>query len=43
MPNDEITDARDADELIRVLREEMVPLFYNRDADGLPPAVDRAR
>ena len=29
-------DQRDADELMRVLREEVIPLFYDRDADGLP-------
>jgi starch phosphorylase len=31
-----IGDQRDADELLRVLKEEVVPLFYDRDADGLP-------
>ena len=31
-------DARDADELLRLLRDEVVPEFYNRDADGLPRA-----
>jgi len=34
--DDEITDHRDAQNLIRVLRDEVVPLFYERDADGLP-------
>jgi starch phosphorylase len=34
--DDEITDERDAQNLIRVLREEVIPLFYARDADGLP-------
>lgn len=34
--NDEITDERDADSLINVLRNEVIPLFYERDADGLP-------
>ena len=29
-------DERDADDLMRVLREEVVPLFYDRDVDGLP-------
>ncbi len=29
-------DARDAEDLMRVLTEEVVPLFYDRDADGLP-------
>ena len=32
----EIGDARDADRLMHVLRDEVVPLFYDRDADGLP-------
>ncbi|HMP07814.1 MAG TPA: alpha-glucan family phosphorylase, partial [Lacipirellulaceae bacterium] len=31
-----INDARDGEDLIRVLEEEVVPLFYDRDADGLP-------
>jgi starch phosphorylase len=34
--DDEITDARDAQNLIHVLRDEVIPLFYDRDADGLP-------
>jgi starch phosphorylase len=34
--DDAITDARDAEDLQRVLREEVVPLYYERDADGLP-------
>jgi starch phosphorylase len=34
--DDEITDARDAQNLIKVLRDEVIPLFYERDADGLP-------
>ena len=34
--DDEITDARDAQNLINVLRNEVVPLYYDRDADGLP-------
>jgi starch phosphorylase len=34
--NDEINDSRDGDDLIRVLAEEVIPLFYRRDADGLP-------
>ncbi len=32
----DIGDARDADRLMHVLRDEVVPLFYDRDADGLP-------
>ena len=31
-------DARDADELLRLLFDEVVPQFYDRDADGLPRA-----
>jgi starch phosphorylase len=34
--DDTITDARDAEDLRRVLREVVVPLYYERDADGLP-------
>jgi starch phosphorylase len=34
--NMDIHDTRDGDDLYRVLREEVVPLFYQRDRDGLP-------
>jgi len=34
--SDEITDRRDAENLYRVLEEQVVPLFYDRDSDGLP-------
>ncbi|MGL4513194.1 MAG: alpha-glucan family phosphorylase [Lacipirellulaceae bacterium] len=34
--DDAITDVRDGDNLFHVLRDEVVPLFYDRDADGLP-------
>jgi starch phosphorylase len=34
--NDAITDARDAQELYRVLEQEVIPLYYDRDIDGLP-------
>jgi starch phosphorylase len=34
----EAQDARDADQLHRVLREEVVPAFYDRDEQGLPAA-----
>ncbi|MEN1680738.1 MAG: alpha-glucan family phosphorylase [Planctomycetota bacterium] len=34
--DDKVTDLRDADRLLAVLRDEVVPLFYDRDADGLP-------
>jgi starch phosphorylase len=29
-------DARDSEDLYRVLREEVIPLYYQRDRDGLP-------
>jgi glycogen phosphorylase len=32
----DIHDARDADDLYRVLRDEVIPLYYQRDQDGLP-------
>ena len=32
----DIGDEHDAERLMRVLRDEVVPLFYDRDADGLP-------
>ena len=31
-----IHDARDSADLYRVLREEVIPLYYQRDSDGLP-------
>jgi starch phosphorylase len=31
-----INDGRDGDDLLRVLEEEVIPVFYDRDADGLP-------
>ena len=34
--DDRITDARDAADLHRVLAEEVIPLYYDRDIDGLP-------
>ncbi|MEQ1870546.1 MAG: alpha-glucan family phosphorylase [Vicinamibacterales bacterium] len=34
--NTEIHDARDAVALMRVLRDEVIPLYYERDRDGLP-------
>ncbi len=34
--NDDITDARDAKSLYEVLENEVAPVFYNRDQDGLP-------
>lgn len=34
--NNEIQDQRDGADLLRALREEVVPLFYRREHDGLP-------
>jgi len=34
--NMDVHDARDAEDLHRVLRDEVIPLFYHRDRDGLP-------
>src|SRR5262249_3752965 len=34
--NQEIQDDRDAKDLMRVLKEEVIPLFYDRDDDDLP-------
>ncbi|HTX14847.1 MAG TPA: alpha-glucan family phosphorylase [Candidatus Baltobacteraceae bacterium] len=31
-----VHDSRDGEELYRVLREEVIPLYYQRDRDGLP-------
>jgi starch phosphorylase len=31
-------DARDAAELLRLLHDDVVPAFYDRDERGLPPA-----
>ncbi|MEO7652870.1 MAG: alpha-glucan family phosphorylase, partial [Bryobacteraceae bacterium] len=32
----EIHDARDGEDLYRILRDEVIPLYYQRDRDGLP-------
>jgi starch phosphorylase len=32
----DLHDARDAESLFNVLRDEVVPLYYDRDRDGLP-------
>jgi starch phosphorylase len=32
----DVHDARDAEDLRRALREEVIPLYYQRDRDGLP-------
>ncbi|HTR64565.1 MAG TPA: alpha-glucan family phosphorylase [Terriglobales bacterium] len=34
--NLDVHDSRDRDDLYRVLREEVIPLYYQRDRDGLP-------
>jgi starch phosphorylase len=34
--NHEIHDSRDGEDLYRVLLEEVIPLYYSRDNDGLP-------
>ncbi|MEO5924353.1 MAG: alpha-glucan family phosphorylase [Bryobacteraceae bacterium] len=34
--NMDVHDARDGEDLYRVLRDEVIPLFYQRDRDGLP-------
>jgi len=34
--NMNIRDTRDSDDLYRVLREQVIPLYYQRDRDGLP-------
>jgi glycogen phosphorylase len=34
--DDRVTDARDGADLMRVLTEEVIPLYYDRDVDGLP-------
>ena len=34
--NMDVHDRRDGEDLYRVLREEVIPLFYQRDRDGLP-------
>ncbi|HWY04928.1 MAG TPA: alpha-glucan family phosphorylase [Candidatus Acidoferrum sp.] len=31
-----VHDARDGEDLLRTLREEVIPLYYQRDRDGLP-------
>lgn len=34
--NMDVHDSRDGDDLYQVLREEVIPLYYQRDRDGLP-------
>jgi starch phosphorylase len=31
-----VADTRDGEDLLRVLRDEVIPLYYQRDRDGLP-------
>ena len=35
-PNAEVQDAADAETLFKILEEEVVPLYYQQDADGVP-------
>jgi starch phosphorylase len=32
----DVHDSRDGEALIKVLRDEVIPLYYDRDSDGLP-------
>jgi starch phosphorylase len=34
--NMDVHDSRDGEDLYRVLNDELIPLYYNRDRDGLP-------
>jgi len=34
--NPDVQDARDGEDLLRTLRDEVIPLYYERDRDGLP-------
>jgi len=34
--SDDVSDRRDAEDLLRVLEEQVIPLYYDRDVDGLP-------
>ena len=36
-PSEEEADRREADSLYRVLTEEIIPRFYTRDPEGIPP------
>ena len=36
--NQDIQDERDGDALLKVLRDEVIPLYYDRDTDNLPQA-----
>ena len=37
-----VHDTRDGEDLYRVLRDEVIPLYYQRDRDGLPARLDPA-
>ncbi len=40
--SDELTDARDSEALYDTIENEVIPCYYDRDADGLPKAwIDR--
>lgn len=42
--NSQVQDKRDAEDLYRVLKNEVIPLYYNRDHDDLPLAwIDRMK
>jgi glycogen phosphorylase len=34
--DDEVTDRRDGESLYQVLEEQVIPMYYDRDVDGLP-------
>jgi len=34
--SDVINDRRDGESLMKTLREQVIPLYYDRDVDGLP-------
>ena len=40
--NMDVHDTRDGEDLYRVLRDELIPLYYERDPDGLAPRLDQA-
>lgn len=43
-PDRELVDRRDADALYDLLENDVIPLYYDRDADGLPAAwLERVR
>jgi starch phosphorylase len=37
-PNHDAQDARDVEALLDLLEHEVIPMFYERDADGVPRA-----